>query len=249
MPQQRKVYRIEEHLLAGAYPATPAGHGDELAALRHRELMCELADLRRLIDAQRSGRGREGVAERALHDAREIKTELERVHEAIRQTKHQAGGFEDATPNAQDMSRLARELDAVISATEQATQRILAAAEDIDQVANTLASLLKDGYALGLVQDLRDSVVRIFEACNFQDLTGQRIGNALATLKTIEDRIARLRKIWSRIEEETPPRPAAAKMSALPEQDAGRALLNGPKLPGEAGHSSQAEIDRMFDGN
>jgi len=35
--------------------------------------------------------------------------------------------------------------------------------------------LLKDNFERGLAQDIRDQVTQIFEACNFQDLTSQRV--------------------------------------------------------------------------
>jgi chemotaxis protein CheZ len=133
-----------------------------------------------------------------------------------------------------------------MSGTEQATQSILTAAEDIDQIANPLSSLLKDGYAQGLAQDARDSVVKIFEACNFQDLTGQRITKVIATLQFIEDRINRMRRIWSRIESGAPRAPAAVASLG---QDVDRKLLNGPILSGDPGHATQADIDLIFDSN
>ena len=140
------------------------------------------------------------------------------------------------------MARVGRELDAVITGTEQATQNILKSAEDIDQIATTLSSLLKGGYAQGLAQDMRDHVVRIFEACNFQDLTGQRIGKVVATLKFIEDHINRMLEIWRSIEHVAPSAPAAP-CAVSPESK----FLNGPKLADDPGHSSQADIDVIFD--
>jgi chemotaxis protein CheZ len=56
---------------------------------------------------------------------------------------------------------------------EHATQKILAAAEDIDVAANNLSAALKDAYKQGLAQDIHERVIQIFEACNFQDLTSQ----------------------------------------------------------------------------
>ena len=84
-------------------------------------------------------------------------------------------------------------------------------------------------------------MIRIFEASNFQDLAGQRIAKVLATLKFIEDRIARMMEIWGGIE--------AFKdytAAALAERPPGPALLNGPKLEGDSGHASQDDIDALF---
>ncbi len=250
MPAPRKIFRIEEsgHIVARG-EALPRD-GEDLAALRHHEIINALAALRAALDQgsaappqQALPHGREQIAQ-----AHEFKRELDLIHEAIRRTKQDIGGFERTTFIGPQMARVGRELDAVIAGTEQATQSILKSAEDIDQIANTLASMLKGSYELGLVQDLRDHVVKIFEASNFQDLTGQRIGKVITTLKFIEDHINRMQDIWASIEGAVPPVPAG---SAHPPANAHLGapdvnLLNGPKLAGDSGHASQADIDILF---
>ena len=81
-----------------------------------------------------------------------------------------------------DMTRIADELDAVTAGTAQATQKILAAAEEIDQLADNLSAALKGRLEQELAQDIADSVLRIFEACNFQDMIGQRVAKVMKTL-------------------------------------------------------------------
>ena len=63
-------------------------------------------------------------------------------------------------------------------------------------MASTLAARLKDEQSRALAQDIQERVVKIFEACNFQDLTGQRITKVVATLKFIETHIVRMMEIW-----------------------------------------------------
>ena len=249
MPAPRKIFRIEESGHVVARGESLPHDGEDLATLRHHEILNALAVLRAALDQRSEGtpqtlpHGREQTAQ-----AHEFKRELDLIHEAIRRTKQDIGGFEGNTFIGPQMARVGRELDAVIAGTEHATQSILKSAEDIDQIANTLASMLKGSYELGLVQDLRDHVVKIFEASNFQDLTGQRIGKVITTLKFIEDHINRMQDIWTSIEGTVPPvpagsaQPAASARPAAP--DAG--LLNGPKLAGDPGHASQADIDILF---
>ena len=67
------------------------------------------------------------------------------------------------------------ELEAVVDVTEQATTKILNAAERIEK------NLGKDIDAQ-TQQDLQDIVM----ACEFQDITGQRIQNALKNIRDIE---------------------------------------------------------------
>ncbi|MFN0262564.1 protein phosphatase CheZ [Tepidamorphus sp. 3E244] len=73
------------------------------------------------------------------------------------------------------------ELEAVVAATESATHEIMQAAEVL------LESCAEaDGE---FAKKVEDSATRIFEACTFQDITGQRIGKVIKTLKLIEDRL------------------------------------------------------------
>ena len=139
------------------------------------------------------------------------------------------------------MVRVTNELDAIVGGTEQATQSILAAAEEIDQHANSLAAAVKNEHEKDLAHDIQDRVVHIFEACNFQDLTGQRISKVVATLKFIEQHIGRMMEIWGGIDAFKDADP-----EAFAEREGDKKLINGPKLAGETGHASQDDIDALF---
>jgi chemotaxis protein CheZ len=88
---------------------------------------------------------------------------------------------------------------------------------------------------------MQERVINIFEACDFQDLTGQRITKVVSTLKFIETHIVRMMEIRGGVDafKDIAPEPIA-----LREGDA--TLLNGPKIDGAAGHASQDDIDALF---
>ena len=98
-----------------------------------------------------------------------------------------------------------------------------------DDSAKALTASLKDDYKRGLAQEIQDNVLRIYEACNFQDIAGQRIGNVMKTLAAIETQVA---DMLSRCDDIPAAGPVAR--SALPPE---RGLLNGPKLDHDAGHA------------
>jgi chemotaxis regulatin CheY-phosphate phosphatase CheZ len=133
--------------------------------------------------------------------------------------------------HAAQMKRVARELAAVTAGATQATQKILAAAEEIDQIAHNLAASLKDKIEQDAAADISDLVIRIFEACNFQDLNGQRIAKVMTTLKFAADRASAERD----------------GSKSTPSDDDAAQLLHGPRLDGDSGHITQAEIDALFD--
>lgn len=72
------------------------------------------------------------------------------------------------------------ELEAVVQATEAAANRIMEAAEAI-------GDWLRDGHNdPAALEAVSDRVNAIFEACSFQDLTGQRIRRAIQHLQQVE---------------------------------------------------------------
>lgn len=126
------------------------------------------------------------------------------------------------------------ELDAIVDATEAATNTILDAAEQIE---NAFADLPPD-----VADRIGRSTTQIYEACNFQDITGQRITKVVRTLKDIEAKVEALVAAFgpaARAEEELERAEAAAE-KPLTDED----LLNGPQLPHAA--SRQDEIDKLL---
>jgi chemotaxis protein CheZ len=243
MAVQRKVYRIEEHARPRASDAIDSGHAE--GALRHREFMAELQALRELIGprdpVERAVPDRDALerARAQIAEAQAYKHELNLIYAAVARTKSEMALLGANACRSEQAARASRELAAIVGGTERATRSILQAAEEIDQSANTLSATIKNESEQGLADDIRDRVVQIFEACNFQDLTGQRVAHVLATLKSVEARVARLLTIWHGIEQFAP-----VALGGDNEDD--RRFLNGPKLNGDAGHSDQREIDAMF---
>jgi chemotaxis protein CheZ len=127
------------------------------------------------------------------------------------------------------------ELAASIGDMDQGTHKVLRCAEAIDESARALCATLKDDYKRGLAQDIQDHTVRIFEACNFQDIAGQRIAKVIETLNLIEQQLS---VMLARCGGNAAPVPVKAA--------AGSGLINGPKLDGDSGHASQIDIDTMF---
>jgi chemotaxis protein CheZ len=235
MPVRRKVFRIEE--MQSAVTRAPEA---EPAAATQEQLIAELAALRSLMERRTEAAPMNGAHASDTNGLLQLKVEIDSIHRAITRTKEEIAALHIGGLNNADGSRATRELDAVAGGAEHAIQQILAAAEDIDEAANTLSAALKNTQERALAQDIRDQVVHIFEACNFQDLAGQRISKVLATLKFIEDRVARMMDIWGGIDAFKDLTAAAIAARSEP------VLLNGPKLDGDSGHASQDDIDRIF---
>ena len=234
MPVQRKVFRIEEQ-----GRVTPPADVAE-APLRHHECMAELKELRALVEPRVSVRREQMERARAqIAEAQAYKHELDLIYTAVRRTREETASRHVGVSGQALIGRAGRELDAMVAGTEQATQTILQAAEDIGERARALANTPQDSDAGSLTQDLQNRVVQIYEACSVHYITGQRAAKVHEALAFIEQHIARLMQIWHNIEEFKP-------IVIDGEGDAGIPLVNGPKLPGENGHSTQDEIDALF---
>jgi chemotaxis protein CheZ len=156
-------------------------------------------------------------------------TELEQLARFIQNARSEIAQVKPQEINASDIPSATDELDAVVGATEEATGTILDACEKISDVTGTLPP--------EVATQLNDAVTRIYEACNFQDITGQRITKVVKTLKHIEERVsAMLRAFGDELAKHAP----AAAAAAPKDSD----LLNGPQLPDDA--KKQAEIDAIL---
>jgi chemotaxis protein CheZ len=118
------------------------------------------------------------------------------------------------------------ELDAIVSHTAAATDSILEVCETLDKVAGTL-----EAEGAGVLQD---ATTRIYEACSFQDITGQRITKVVATLKAIDSKVGHIISTFDQRGNRPPPKPLPAEES----------LLNGPQLPASA--MDQSDIDKLL---
>jgi chemotaxis protein CheZ len=168
------------------------------------------------------------------------------MKEAITSTKAEIASIHRSEYEGKGMRRVAGELDAVVGATEQATTTILAAVEEIETQANMLRSSGIGAGATDSVGIILDRVVGMYEACNFQDLTGQRITKIVTVLKFVEERLDRMIEVWGGLDAFKDLAPDAAQPVPVNEND-DRSLLNGPRLEDDAGHVDQSDIDALFD--
>ena len=159
--------------------------------------------------------------------------ELEQLAQFIQSAKRDIAAVRPEEISDHHIPLATDELDAVVGAAEEATGRILDAAESIE----ALCPELDEARAA----QLKAAVTRIYEACNFQDIAGQRITKVVKTLKHIEDRVAALLGAFGdEVTRQRAEQGAAAGEAGKSDRD----LLNGPQLPEEA--KKQAEIDAIL---
>ena len=190
-----------------------------------RELGVDAAAVASVVEAVvKSLSGDMSVADLKLYQ------ELEQLSHYIQAAKQEIAALQphditERIPAATD------ELDAVVEHTAEATGTILDVAESLEKLAPSMPPETRNIVGA--------AVTRIYEACNFQDITGQRITKVVKTLKFIEQKIDALLVAFGDGVADMPKPPPAPEPV---DEDA--KLMHGPQLPKEA--NKQDEIDALL---
>jgi chemotaxis protein CheZ len=160
--------------------------------------------------------------------------ELESLALYIESAKAEIAALSPDEISSTHIPKATDELDAIVDATEVATNAIMGAAEKIEQVAGAV-----EGAA---AETLAEAVTAIYEACSFQDITGQRITKVVRTLKHIDEKVAALVSAFGEEIRKYKGTHATEEQAnaVLTEKD----VLNGPQLAADA--KTQAEIDALL---
>lgn len=156
-----------------------------------------------------------------------IMTELRDLLLVIEETRRDLGMVRPKDITGEYIPGATDELDAIVEATSEATGTIMDCCDAI---------LDKSGEIGGEKADaITAEVMKIFEACSFQDITGQRVSKVVKTFRDIEEKIDKLVDVLG------------VKTSDLIPEDirtGDDALMNGPQMADKA--ISQDDIDKLL---
>ncbi len=217
----------ERHARAN-FTDRPSAFGDKRDAANRREEIASIVES--VVDSMHGD---------VSLDNMRLYRELETLAQFIHHAKAEIAQIRPDEISDRHIPTATDELDAIIAATEEATGGILDAAELIeDQVSSTTPEC---------GQKISAAVTKIYEACNFQDVTGQRIGKVVAALKSIESKVDALVDAFGPefAGAGCPPANIAAEDDEQKDDEA--SLLNGPQLAGEG--ISQDDIDALLGGD
>jgi len=256
----RKLFSAERNLLKqrGVEPGQHLGSGPD-----NKEVLAALIEIKKLLKestaashaaaASAAAAAGEAVAtgeavaaapskvivEENLPEMSVLRGQLNELKASIDKTKSEIAALHKSEEGADDrFVTAAMELDAIVKATEVATNNILGSAEDIDDMTRQIKDRIDDVTSHDLLDQISNQVINIYENCNFQDITGQRTGKVVKTINFLEERILTMINIWGEEEFEG---------IELPEdlRSEDEKLLEGPQLDGLG--ISQGDIDSLFD--
>jgi chemotaxis protein CheZ len=176
-----------------------------------------------IIQSVLAGMNRETPMENQLHD------QLTSISSYIQNMRSELAQMRSIEISHNHIPTATDELDAVVSETAKATGTIMDACEKIEGIAGTM-----DGQN---ADDLRQAVTSVYEACTFQDITGQRINKVVKALKNIEAKVGEILDALSH----APKAPDAAKPDAPKD---GKTIMAGPAIGGPT--VNQDEIDKLL---
>ena len=184
-----------------------------LCAAVRQEMAPLFDDLRRFVDRRIAELSVEvhGATQLLGFSETNLSSQLGRLHEQVGRMLGAPGA---ATRNS------GMELEAVVQTTEAAANQIMEAAEAIGECVRIA---MPDKTALGAINAKIDA---IFEACAFQDLTGQRVRRAIEHLQHVES--------------------ALCGMMAPPGTPHEVFQPRAPTVASEGADQNQAEIDALF---
>ena len=130
------------------------------------------------------------------------------------------------------------QLDAIVNATADATNTIIESVEKNNIIADKLRETIKDPVVLSALDEMGKNSSNVFEACSFQDITGQHISKVVKSITYVEERVNSLIDFWGRDELDS-------IYVAAEEKTEDEKLLNGPQLEGQG--LSQNDINSLFD--
>jgi len=193
--------------------------------------MIELSDVDGLID------GFMDTIKGHITNQSEMKIfeEIQKMAEQIKKVKQEVIELDPESLGTTFIPGATSELYAVTKATEHSTNIILDAAEVIQSTALKLADKVSSKLIV-------DKVTEIFEACNFQDVTGQRISKALRVLQEIDNSVTVLVSSFSSKVKSKTPNQKKTPSNIDPANMTDKDLLTGPQIV----QPTQDIIDDLF---
>ncbi|MGN7438128.1 MAG: protein phosphatase CheZ [Alcanivorax sp.] len=167
------------------------------------------------------------VSENQQVSLNSILSEMRDLLVVIEETRDELGRAAPSKIKGEHIPEATDELDAIVNATSEATGTIM---DSCDAIMEQTSAIEGDAS-----EAITAEIMKIYEACSFQDITGQRISKVVTTFHDIEEKIDRLVSVLGIKEIRN-----IETDKEMTDED----LMNGPQLPDNA--ISQEDIDKLL---
>ena len=168
-----------------------------------------------------------------------LEENLQALFTYVQRVRQEIASLNSAGDGEDKFVTMGEQLDGIVEATMDATEIIMSAVENNANLVLQMRDLATDEKQIALLDKLLTNQNTVFEACAFQDLTGQRITKIIKSITYVEERVNALRIIWGREEIDK------ARTNVTDDRTEDEKLLHGPQTKTKA--ISQDDIDKLFD--
>jgi chemotaxis protein CheZ len=238
---QKKIFSAEIRQFSAGNQPTKAVSDDGSSEHHYENIMSEIKALRKQLGVEEEYVEETPVEEGSMEvmEFVNLRQELQQLSEVIMETKREIASLQSSA-SGQKLHAMSDQLGAVVIDTESATNAILEAVETIENKNESLEVNSSTPEEAEIVEGINGAIMKIYEACNFQDITGQRITKVVNTLTFVEERVGAMIDIMGG--EGELEQVDIVKQEVQLDDDI---ELNGPRVEGH--EISQDEIDSLFD--
>lgn len=163
-----------------------------------------------------------------IEEAQALQSEIFNLFQYIERFREEIARINAAEKEGDDdaFSTMSQQLDAIVDATETATNGIL---ENLEGIDDTMDKLRESGADPELCDKVSERTMAAMENCTFQDITGQRVTKVVRSMKFVEERVNSMVELLGRETIEK-----LSKELPQEEKTEEEKLLEGPQMAGAA---------------
>lgn len=171
----------------------------------------------------------------------QLRDELGALFRYMQRVRQEIAAIDRPADEDHAFESMGDQMDAIVEATEAATNSIMEAMESAEEASGKLREQITDPAQVALLDQITKNSNQVFEACAFQDITGQRVNKVAKSITYVEARVNALIELFGADQV------AEVEVEVLPDQEktADEKLLSGPQTGGKG--LSQDDIDNLFD--
>jgi len=191
--------------------------------------------------AERWGRAPgKGKSKKMTDDIDVLRNELSGLFKYMQRVRKEIATIHHPVDEEHQITKMSDQLDAIVAATEDATDTIMEMSESSQDMVQKIRDGAEGDELSKALDKIDENCMNVFEACSFQDITGQRVAKVLKSIRFVEERISKLVEVWGVQEIEK-------ELVDGVEKSEDEKLLNGPQLETSKERFSQDDIDALFD--
>lgn len=243
MEKRPRPFTAEKRLAEIGGAPQPAGHDDLIQAFE--SLSHDVREV--LAQNTLTGPGPAAITdanEEPLQDASKGENAPDSAPDSMDEIRQLAAALKSANPDEDPLVLAREELQTIVGATDKAANEIMDQSDELQVFIDKIREELSNGNTSNVeahVSSLEEIVTNLMLACEFQDLTGQRVTKVTNVLHRLESRIDGLFQALE-IENGTG---EGGLNPVTDDKRSGTNLLHGPQNAGEG--MSQDDIDSLFD--